>query len=78
MVRVVGNTDAPPPTVTDFGINPEAVIGCGLTVGVPETPVPAHAGPVAISPVADTASAPNIRNFLMRHPLLIGPYPGSS
>src|SRR6185437_4870046 len=68
MVRVVGNTDAPPPIVTDFGSNPDAVIGCGLTVGVPDTPVPAHAGPAYISPIADTPSAPSRRNFLMHHP----------
>src|SRR5690348_3386883 len=68
MVRVVGNTDAPPPTVTDFGSNPDAVIGRGLTVGLPDTPVPAHAGPAQVRPIADTASAPSTRNFLMHHP----------
>ena len=45
MVRVVERTYAPPPIVTDFGSNLDAVIGCGLTWACPDTPAPAHAGP---------------------------------
>jgi hypothetical protein len=54
-VLVVGRTDTPPPIVVDVGSNDDAVIGFGLTVGVPVTPVPAQAELVLSNPTAEPA-----------------------
>jgi hypothetical protein len=54
-VLVVGNTDTPPPIVVVVGSNEDAVIGFGFTVGLPDTPVPAHAELALSSPISEPA-----------------------
>jgi hypothetical protein len=69
IVRVVGSTLTPPPTVVVVGSNCDAPISFGVTVGVPETPVElAKAGAAQSRQAADTASSPSKRNLFIYSP----------
>jgi hypothetical protein len=69
IVRVVGSTDTPPPIVVVVGSNAEALIGLGLTVGVPDTPVLADAdadADVALnSPITEPTSNASNRTLVI-------------